>query len=123
MSLTPVAWRYAFPRAKGTAKRVRVFKAEQICGLVQLQHRVGKVIPRHLMSSFIQDTLKAGAGFLQAALQRARAHVERLRDGVNGWPLSCEPVLNGAVHQSNEVVLVLELAQLLFELRREQIEQ
>jgi hypothetical protein len=41
MSLTPIAWRYAFPGAKGTTKRVRVFKAKQIGGLIQLQHRVG----------------------------------------------------------------------------------
>ena len=83
MSLTPIAWRYAFPGAKGTTKRVRVFKAKQICGLIQLQYGIGEVISRHLVSSFIQDPLEAGTGFLQAALQRARAHVKRLGDQIN----------------------------------------
>jgi hypothetical protein len=60
MSLTPIAWGYAFPCAKSSTKRIRIFKAQKICGLIQLKHRVGKVIPSHLVASLIQNALKAG---------------------------------------------------------------
>ena len=110
MRLTPIAWRYAFPGAKGTSEGVWVFKAEQVCGLIQLQHRVGEVISRHLMPGFVEDSLKTGTGFLQAALHRARAQVERLRDQVNGGALSGEPVLNGSMHEFDETVLILYTA-------------
>jgi len=45
MSLSPIAWRYSLPGAKCATKRVRVFKAEQVGGFIQLQHRIREVIP------------------------------------------------------------------------------
>jgi len=83
MSFTPIARRYAFPGSESATERVGVFKAKQVCGLIQLQYRVGEVIPRHLVPGFIQDALEAGTRFLQATLQRARAHVKRLGDHIH----------------------------------------
>jgi|SRR5580704_6757847 hypothetical protein len=71
MRLTLIAWRYAFPGAKRTAKRVRVFKAKPVCSLIQPQDGVGEVVPSHLVSGFVQNPLEAGTRFLQATLQRS----------------------------------------------------
>jgi hypothetical protein len=65
---------------------------------------------RHLVSGFIQNPLKAGTGFLQATLRRARAHVEHLRDCIDGGALSGQSVLNGSVHEFDETVLSLILS-------------
>lgn len=51
---------------------VRIFEAQQVCSLVQFQHRVGQVVPCHLMTCFIQHSLEARTRFLQTALQGSR---------------------------------------------------
>ena len=51
------------------------------------------------MTGFIQDSLKAGTGFLQATLQGARAHMKHLRDCINGWTLPSQSVLNSLAYK------------------------
>lgn len=57
----PVCGRDAFPHAEGAHEGVGVLVSEEVCGLVEFEHRVGEVMTRKLMTSIFEDLLKTGA--------------------------------------------------------------
>ena len=123
VSFPPIAGRDALPCAEGTAKRVRILKAKQVSGLVQLQHGVGEVIEGHLVAGSIENPLIVVVCVLQAALYRTRTHVKRLGNDVDRRTMSGRPVLNRSAHKFDKRIFCLELSQLFFKLWCKQIEQ
>jgi hypothetical protein len=107
MSLAAIAGRDTFPSAKRTAERVRVFKAKQACGLIELQYRV-EVKARHLVPGFVQNSLEPVPCILQPALYSAGTHMGTQDDRINGWAMSSQPVLSRSTHEFDKSVFRFE---------------
>ena len=81
-------WEAFLPKTQNAHCQMNsVFKTQQVRRFIHFQRRVAEVVPSHLVTGFIHDSLKAGTGFLQATLQCARAHMKHLRDCMNGRTL------------------------------------
>ena len=113
MCFPPVAWRHPFPIAESTSERVGIFKTQQVGCFVQFQSGVAEVVPRHLMTCFVQDSLEARSQILQATLQGTRSHMKGLRNRVDRGAMSSEFVLDGPANQLQKAVLFFVLTQLL----------
>ena len=64
------------PVAKSADEGVRIFVAKEVGGFVEFEDGVPEIIAGHLVARFVEDSLIAGARFLEFALKGARADVE-----------------------------------------------
>ena len=68
MRLTPIRLAAHLPRRERHDRTSSGLQSQANRRPVQLQDGIGEVVPRHLVPSFIQNSLKAGTRFLQATL-------------------------------------------------------